>query len=271
MGVMIFVLGACGGSFVNMLVYRTAVKYKLKKPISKFQKTNKSQITNHNNQNRSFCDFCGRQLHWYENVPIISWVIQRGKSRCCGKKLSVLYPIVETMLGLLFLQNFQITNSNFQNYSQLILSMVIITLMMFSAVFDLKYFILPDFATGLLIVLSIILLVGRWPASPLLEILSAFGAVGFLGFLYLITKGKGMGFGDVKLAIFMGLLLGFPKIIIACYVAFIVGAVVGVGMMLWGKAGQKTMIPFGPFLLLGTLVAWWWGGEIIRMWLRIFL
>jgi len=89
------------------------------------------------------------------------------------------------------------------------------------------------------------------------------GASAFLGFLYLITKGKGMGLGDVKLAIFMGLWLGWPKVLVAFYIAFMVGAVVGVILMAKKKLKRKSLIAFGPFLILGTIIASFWGDQLI--------
>jgi len=91
------------------------------------------------------------------------------------------------------------------------------------------------------------------------------GASGFLLILNLITKGNGMGMGDVKLALFMGLFLGYPKIIIAFYVAFIVGAIFGLILMFFKKATKKSQVPFGPFMILGILVAWWWGEKVIEL------
>jgi prepilin signal peptidase PulO-like enzyme (type II secretory pathway) len=263
--IMVFVLGLCCGSFVNMLIYRTAVQYDL---ISNFQFSK-------SNKKRSFCDGCGKQLRWYENVPVISWLIQRGKTRCCGKKLSMLYPIVEIATGILFLINFQfsifnfqsnLNSFNFQFLIQLLLGFVIITFLVFSAVFDLKYMILPDFSTVILTICATIFLFVEIPDLAFLQwkVLSAIISFGFLYFLYLITKKKGMGFGDVKLAFFMGLFLGYPKIIVAMYFAFVVGALVGLILMLFKKAGKKTKISFGPFLILGTIVAWFWGDFIIK-------
>ena len=92
--IIVFILGLCFGSFVNMLVYRTAEKYKLKSPPSpRLRKCEK----------RSFCDYCGRQLNWYENVPVFSCLILKGKTKCCHKKLPLFYPITELALGFLFL------------------------------------------------------------------------------------------------------------------------------------------------------------------------
>ena len=252
-------MGLCFGSFVNMLTYRIALRYDL---ISNFQFSK-------SNKNRSFCDYCGRQLKWYENIPVISWMIQKGKTRCCREKLPVLYPIVEIATGLLFLIfNFQfsIFNQllNFQLIIQFFVGLVIIVFLVFSAVFDLKYMILPDFSTITLVFSALVLwcsrLFGNW-----IYMWSAVGSFLFLDFLYLITKKKGMGFGDVKLAIFMGLFLGYPQIIIAFYIAFVVGALVSLILIILKKAGKKTPIPFGPFLILGTFVAWFWGGWLISL------
>ena len=267
--IIIFVLGLCFGSFVNMLTYRVSIKYGMNKPMTKFQDTNKK---------RSYCDYCGRQLKWYENIPVISWMIQKGKTRCCQKKLSVLYPIVEIITGLIFSIYFLITNNqipinpnnyqlpitNYQTIVQFMVGLVIIVFLVFSAVFDLKYMILPDFSTITLVFSALVLWFlghfGDWT-----YMWSAVGSFLFLGFLYLITNKKGMGFGDVKLAIFMGLFLGYPKIIIAFYIAFVVGALVSLILIILKKAGKRTPIPFGPFLILGTFVAWFWGGWLISL------
>lgn len=257
LSIFIFILGLCCGSFVNMLVYRVAVNYKLKNPpLPRLRKGEK----------RSFCDYCGRQLSWYENIPVVSWILQKGKTRCCGKKLPVLYSIVETATGLLFLiyeSRFMIYESNIFIY---LVGLVVIVFLVFSGVFDLKYMILPDFSTGILIISALFwLIVGAIHESPL-HLLSAVGSFLFLYFLYLVTKKKGMGFGDVKLAIFMGLFLGYPKIIVAFYMAFVVGAVLGLFLLIFNKkVNKKTPIPFGPFLILGTLVAWFWGEQIINL------
>lgn len=258
--IIVFVLGLCCGSFVNMLVYRTAERYELES--RKFKVKNK---------NRSFCDYCGNQLHWYENIPVISWIFLKGKTNCCHKSLSIQYPIVEITVGLLFLiydSRFMIQESNIIS---LILGMIIIVFLVFSAAFDLKYMILPDFSTVILIGCSVVLiLVGAIHESPLHLGLAAIGASGFLGILNLITKGKGMGLGDVKLAIFMGLFLGGEKTILAFYIAFITGAVVSLVLMIFKKASKKSLIAFGPFLILGTFVSWFIGDNIIKFLISIF-
>ena len=244
-----FLIGICCGSFVNMLVYRTEIRYKLKNLKLKHQ----------NNNERSFCDFCGKQLNWYDNIPVISWIWLGGKSRCCRKKLSWYYPLVELITGILF----ALMGNNY-------LGMVIITLLVFAAVFDMKHMILPDFSTYILIGMTVVLLMGGHGGPPLQNIIAGAGSFLFLLFLHLVTKGKGMGMGDVKYAMFMGLLLGWPKIVLAFYIAFIGGALVGVALVIVGKYRRKSKMPFGPFLIGGTIVSWWWGNGILLYLYRWF-
>lgn len=236
----IIILGLCVGSFINMLVYRTAVGYGL----------TKDKI---HNKSRSFCDFCGKQLRWYENIPVFSWLFQLGRSRCCQEKLPLAYPIIELVTGLVFV----------------VLGLdpikwLAAALLIFSFVFDTKFMVLPDFSTYILMAISVIV-GGNW--------LAGLGSFVFLALIYFGTRGRGMGFGDVKFAIFMGILLGWPKIVIAFYVAFISGALLGVILLLTGVRGRKSAIAFGPFLILGTVVAWYDGLEIWEAFVsgRVFL
>jgi prepilin signal peptidase PulO-like enzyme (type II secretory pathway) len=253
MNIVIFVLGLCAGSFVNMLVYRTVIGYKLE--INKIHKVKSS---------RSFCDFCGRQLGWYENIPVLSWLVLRGKTKCCQQKLPLLYPVVEIGTGIMFLV-FSLRYPWWQTgWEYLALGMVVLTLMIFLSVFDYKYMILPDFAVVGLII-SALILVFSDANKTILNLVSAVVAAGLLAFLNLITKGRGMGWGDVKLAVFMGLWLGYPKIVIATYIAFVVGAVVSLFLMIGKQVTKKSLIPFGPFLILGTVISWWWGDELWRL------
>ena len=257
LGGMIFLMGAALGSFVNMLVYRVAVEYGLRNPPSlKLRK----------GKNRSYCDYCGRQLRWWENVPIFSWFLLKGKSKCCANPLPWQYPVVELMMGSLAVVGFWFLKEdvgiNEIFLGQMGYLLAITTLLMFLLVFDLKYMILPDFGVFILIGLALAgVIFDEKNIIPYL--LSALGGFLFLGGIHWLTKGKGMGFGDAKLAIFMGLFLGWPKIVVAFYVAFIAGALVGLLMILLRKAGRRSQIAFGPFLILGTGVAWVWGNKLI--------
>jgi prepilin signal peptidase PulO-like enzyme (type II secretory pathway) len=143
-----------------------------------------------------------------------------------------------------------------------IIGLVIVALLIFSAGFDLKYMILPDFSTGILIIMALLGVIFDEP-NIIPYLVSAGGASGFLGLLYIVTRGKGMGMGDVKLAVFMGLFLGWPKIVVAFYLAFIGGAIAGVILLAMKKVKMKSEIAFGPFLILGTVVAWYYGDEVL--------
>lgn len=255
LGIIFFVLGLCFGSFVNMLIYRTAIDYKLENKKFKVRE-----------EKRSFCDYCGRQLKWYENIPVFSWLFLKGKTKCCHKKLPLSYPVVELMMGILFLIfnfKFEIFNQIQSFNFQFLIGLVVIVLLVFSAVFDFKYMILPDFSTVILIIIA---LAGVFfdEKNIIPYMLSAAAASGFLLILNLITRGQGMGMGDVKLAIFMGLFLGPEKTILALYMAFIVGAIWGIIFMIFKKANRKSQIPFGPFMIFGFLISWWFGNFILE-------
>jgi prepilin signal peptidase PulO-like enzyme (type II secretory pathway) len=250
-----------------MLEYRVAVNSGLKKKI-KNKKIDK---------NFSFCDNCGRRLKWCENVPIISWCLQGGKTKCCQKKLPLAYPLVELTTGILFVVNlnfyflkylssFELIN--FKNLILMFIACVIIVALVFSFIFDLKYMYIFDAAIILMSAAAIALNYGE-KNLDLNNFISAFVASGFLLFLYFITKKQGMGLGDVELAFFMGVFLNWEKTIVAFYVAFIVGAIFGLILMLLKKVKFSSKVPFGPFLILGTVFAWWFGDTVINFVYRV--
>lgn len=263
-GLMLFVMGLCCGSFVNMLEYRTAVKYELKNPpLPKLRKGPK----------RSYCDKCGKQLSWHENIPVFSFLIQKGKTKCCNKKLPLLYPFIELGLAVLFVLWFVVLNKiyfydylNLWYWMDLLVGLVLLVFLWFSTVFDIKYMILPDFSTLGVGICALIL-----SRNNLVESIIT-GAICFVFILVLhkikIRGSEAMGGGDVKYALVMGILLGWQKTILALYIAFIIGAVVGVMLIFLGKLNRKAVIAFGPFLVLGTLASWWIGGDIINLILK---
>lgn len=247
--IILLVLGLSAGSFVNMLVYRTAENYGLRR------KKKRTANTRY-----SFCDYCGRNLSIWENIPVISWLILGGKSRCCRKKLPIDYPIVELLTGIVFgLIGWRHLVSGDIGWTMGV-ELAIATFLIFSSVFDLKYMILPDFSTFILVLIAAVWWGMAW--WPWQNLVAAFGAAGLFAALYLVTKGKGMGAGDIKLAVFIGLLLGIRGTVVALYLAFISGAVAGVVLIILRRAGTKSLVPFGPFLIGGTAISWWIGSEI---------
>ncbi|MEK7592269.1 MAG: prepilin peptidase [Patescibacteria group bacterium] len=243
MGIFVFLFGLVFGSFANVLIDRG---------------DDISVLTD-----RSHCDFCKKNLSWFELIPIFSFVFQRGRCNTCKKKLSIQYPLVELVMGLAFLLVYSLfaLQSDFSLVFYLLLTFAFVVLF----IADLKYYILPDS----MIVLSLFCIIAIYflsPVNPLPYLISAIGAGGFFFCLWLITKGRGMGFGDVKLACVMGLLLGYPKIIVALYIAFLTGALYGVILILGKKKTLKSAVAFGPFLLFGLALSVYFGDRIIQLW-----
>jgi|TARA_Y100000031_G_scaffold143446_1_gene173909 leader peptidase (prepilin peptidase)/N-methyltransferase len=244
--ILIFVFGLCVGSFLNVAICRL----KTKEPITK---------------SRSHCPKCRAVLKWYDLIPVLSFLIQKGKCRYCHKKISWQYPIIETSTGLIFLQIFNFQFSIFNTiYYFLIISFLIIIF-----VYDLKHYIIPD-----RIIYPAILVAGIWYLVSGIfiqntsyelrtTILSALGASLFFLALVLISQGKWMGLGDVKLAFLMGLILGWPNILLALFLSFFSGAIIGIGLIIAGKKGLKSQIPFGPFLAGSTILVLLYGHWLI--------
>lgn len=268
MNLFFLVLGLSVGSFLNMAIYRTAKAYKI--PNFKKQFPNKLQITKNKFQNkdRSYCDYCGRQLCWYENVPVLSWLIQRGKTRCCGNPLPWEYPVIEILTGIIFIliSNLQFQISNEFIIFNLLINLIVVALLMFSLVFDLKYMILPDFANYSLIVISLILILGGYGNSSVQNIYVGLGSILFFFVLnrIKIRGSEAMGMGDVKYSLFMGLFLGWPNIVVAIYFAFVIGALLSIILLFFKIVKKENPIPFGPFLIVGTVIAKIWGDQLIK-------
>lgn len=213
---------------------------------------------------RSHCDFCKKPLSWYELIPLFSFVIQGRRCRHCHKRLSFQYPLIELVMGIGFVGIYLL---GFSSLVALVASLLIFSMCMVILIADLKYFIIPDVTLVVMGLIGLGMLTTLAPSDIVIHILSGvLSSIGFY-FLYIFTKRKGMGFGDVKLVGVLGVLLGYPNSVIALYVAFLTGAIAGVILMMRGKAKMKTAIPFGPFLLVGAFVAWMWGSFIWTWWL----
>lgn len=250
---LIFLIGICIGSFINVAIDRIP--------------HGKSIV-----YGRSQCDFCKHQLAWYDLVPIFSYLFLLGKCRYCHKKLSLQYPVVELLVGLLavFIYLFQqpMTLNDFAVYT---LDTALFVVAFALTIMDIKYHILSDI---LLITFGGFLFIKflfEDPGSLLLRL--GFGLLAALPILalYVFTKGRGMGFGDVKLVFLLGFLLGFPMSFVMYYVAFLTGAVWGVILILSGKKSLKgSAIAFGPFLFLGAFIALIWGYTVWHYLLTFF-
>ncbi len=247
-----FAFGACLGSFANVVIYRLPRGESVVKP-------------------RSHCYNCKKMVAWYDNIPILSWFILRGRCRQCQAPFSIRYSLVELLTGILFALSYHYAGLHWSllEYCLFVFGLVVCTFI------DLDHMILPDEFTLSGIVIG---LVGA-ALNPQREFLDAlYGVLMGGGFLwgmayiyYAITKVEGMGGGDIKLLAWIGAVLGWKAIPFVIMVAAIVGSIVGLIASRKTKAGLKTVIPFGPYLALSA-VFYLFGGQTIAIWyLDLFL
>lgn len=257
MNILFFILGLIVGSFLNCVIYRMELQEDM--PKGSPQRKAVSFL-----RGKSFCPNCRHELAWSDLVPVFSFLLLKGKCRYCGKKISWQYPVVEILTAFLFLAVF----SQFSLINSVFLA-VIFSLLLVIFVFDLKHFIIPDRVLFLAIITAFLYNLFLNYGNMFNFIYSAFLASGFFLLIFIISKGRWIGFGDVKFAFFMGLFLGFPGILIAFYFAFTIGAIIGVGLIVAKRKEMKSEIPFGPFLIIGTLSAFFYGNQIINWYFNL--
>ena len=256
-------LGAAIGSFLNVVVYRTV--------------QGEQWVSG-----RSKCDHCGKLLQWFDNIPVLSYVLLRGKTRCCAKHLSMTHPIVELLSATLFVWWYSIgvffifkLTSHPYSILQPLFWLVVGVLLLGIVVADVLYYIIPDvftFTLTILVLLYRVLLLtsGKLQWSDfLLSLGSAAVLTIFFALLWLGTGKKGFGLGDVKYALPMGLLLGWPRIAVGVMAAFVIGAGVGIILLLTGKKKWRQAVPFGPFLVIGTSLALLWGYPLVEWYVNL--
>lgn len=244
-GIFIFLFGTCIGSFLNVVVYRL----------------------NHNLsplKGRSFCPKCEKKILWQDNLPLLSFVFLRGRCRFCHSPISWQYPLVELTTGLATVFILYCVSS----YLLVVIYYLLITYALITLfVSDFRYQTIPDEIVYPAILISLLYTVRYTPSA----ILAALGASLFFLILVLVTRGRGMGVGDAKLAGLMGLVLGFPEIVVALMLAFLTGAICGVILVLVGKKRFREHIPFGPFLTTATWISLFWGQKIWQFYLEKLL
>lgn len=220
---------------------------------------------------RSRCPSCGRQIKAYENIPVLSWLFLKGRCAGCGERISPRYPLIELGTAILFAlaaAKFDLTVEAFI-YSAFFWVLVVLT------VIDLDHKLLPDRVVYPAFVVGWIALVAAALADSDAGRLTdaAMGALIFGGFFFLVAfiYPAGMGGGDIKLAFVLGTFIGYlgapGLVLIGMFLSFMIGSVVGVGLMVASDKGRKTQVPFGPFLAAGTVVAILWGQGLLDLYL----
>lgn len=237
-------------------------------------------------QGRSHCNSCKKTLRWLELIPIISFVLQKGRCRTCGTVLSWQYPIVEAITALLFGAFFWHTPQLLEmggytlstlHYALFILGgLVAIAASVAIFVIDLKHQIIATQPLIALLIAAITLTAFRLlsdpaPSNPVKLLSLDVGTAGilalFLGALWFFSRGTWMGFGDVKLIFATSLLIGFPAALTALIYSFWIGGAMGMLLLIFKKKSLGSKIPFGPFILLGTAIAFLWPQWSLEYWI----
>lgn len=224
---------------------------------------------------RSHCDYCGKSLRPIDMIPVISFIVLGGKTSCCHKPLSWFYPLIEIATAISYVSVYYWLMFSIGNLDLILLSLycVIISALIVILFADIKYHIIPDemnivliFAAFLMHLYMSVDMVGfGW----LLGAGCALG--GSLLILFVVTKGKGLGFGDVKFAFVMGFLLGLERGFIALYMSFILGGLISTILLMSKRSKLKSKIAFGPFLIAGTVAMLFCGDKIASIFRDLFV
>jgi leader peptidase (prepilin peptidase)/N-methyltransferase len=246
------VFGLIIGSFLNACAYRLPLGISIA-------------------HGRSFCPTCTTQIRAVDNIPLVSWLALRGRCHACGAPISWRYPLVEALTGALFATVAALTGPS----ALLLLRLLFVAALILVSDIDIGERIIPD------VVILPVAAIGALGMTVLdpgggarwVWLVSGLGAAGFLlgaGLIYERLRGvEGMGMGDVKLALCMGVFLG-TAVIPALFIGFIVGALAGIALLARGHS-SKTAVPFGPFLACGAVVSLFCGSQLVHLYLHAAL
>ena len=241
--IIIFIFGITIGSFVNVCIYRIPL--------------GESIVTA-----PSHCMTCGWKLKWYDMVPVFSWLVLGGKCRNCKSKISVQYPIIEGVNGILYVMICAVNGLEWNSVIYCFMASALLVL----SIIDWRTYEIPFGINVFLFVLGIAMTI--LDRGNLAEHLIGMICVsGLLGILYLLTGGRAIGGGDIKLMFACGLLLGWELILLAFFLGCIIGSVVHIIRMSVKKAGR--MLAMGPYLSAGILLAALWGNAWINWYLSL--
>jgi leader peptidase (prepilin peptidase) / N-methyltransferase len=262
------VLGLAIGSFLNVVIYRVPIGKSIAYPASA-------------------CPNCGSGIHAYDNVPVVSWFALRGKCRSCSEPISARYPLVELGTGLFFfvvalplsaqLAAVQPTVETIASGFTLVAYLYLAAISVALAFIDIEHhklpnvIVLPSLAVGLILLSTASLLTGDY--AQLLRVGVGAAAMGLAYLVLAIAWPGSMGFGDVKLAAVLGLFLGFSgwgSLIVGSLLAFFLGGIFGLVLIVLRKSTRKSGIPFGPWMVLGAWIGILFGNVIWTDYLSIF-
>ena len=239
--------GLAIGSFLNVVIARLPAGRSLVRP-------------------RSTCPGCSALLKWYDNIPVLSFLVLRGRCRTCGMTISWRYPIVEMVTAVVLVIAYVALGPT----ADFAVAVVLLPALIAITGIDLQHQLIPDAITlpGILVGLLLNLATGRmsWVES----VIGIFLGGGLFFLIILVSRG-GMGGGDLKLGAMLGAFLGWKALLFGLFVAIVLGGVIGTAFLATGVRGRKDPIPFGPFLAAGGAMALVWGERAFSWWVRGFV
>jgi leader peptidase (prepilin peptidase)/N-methyltransferase len=238
------VLGLAIGSFLNVCIYRIPLQQSLLSPPSR-------------------CPNCDRSLRWFDNIPVVSWILLGGKCRDCRTRISLQYPLVELVTAVLFVAIVWLTPPGPQLAARLLFVCLLIVLFGI----DLEHQLLPNVITLPGIVIGLIFsLVGPpgWKSAVIGALLGAGVLYGIAAAYYMVRREEGLGMGDVKMLAMIGAFLGWQAVLVTLVLSSFAGAVVGVALMVAQRGNMKLALPFGTFLALGAVAAMLVGEPLVN-------
>lgn len=214
---------------------------------------------------RSMCPNCHHNLAWYELIPVLSFIFQGAKCRHCKDKISFIYPVVELTTSFLYAYSFVMVGLELE----LIMSLLLVSMLMIILVTDITTMLIPNkillFFLPFLIIMRFVSPLEPW-WSPVLGAIIGLAIV----FIIIFVSRGGMGAGDMKLFAVLGIVLGYKSIILAFFLACLIGAVIGIGLLVSKIVDRKQPIPFGPCIVVAALIAYFHGESIISWYLNFF-
>lgn len=262
--IFIFLFGLIIGSFLNCLIWRL---YRGESLLG-----------------RSYCPKCGKQISWYDNIPLLSFILLKGKCRLCGQAISWQYPLVELTAGILFVMAFYlnqelgIRNQELNIFTfipnslfllRLLYDCFFISVMIVIFIYDLRWYMILDIIT--------------LPACAIIFILNIFLGLNWLNLLisgiiissfflvqFVISRGRWIGGGDIRLGLLIGLALGWPDAIVALFLAYFIGSIIGLSLILAGRKQLGSQVPLGVFLSTASIITLFYGRIILDWYLGLF-
>lgn len=262
-----FIFGSAVGSLLSVII--TRVKHNQKGIIL----------------GRSQCPKCKKRLHWKHMIPVLSYIMLRGRCAHCEKQISKIYLALEIITGAIFAwaysqNSFYLGDSvhgvlqssviEYGVFATAIYQMIIYTFLILIFVYDFLYKEIPDLFSLPLIAIALLgAIIGGEPSLNSLLFGAAIG-LAFFGGQYVVSKGRWLGEGDIRLGVFMGIFLGWQLMLVAIGVSYIIGSIVSLFLIARQKAKMNSEIAFGPFLIIGTFITQNWGAEIIQAYLNFY-